>query len=79
MLFTGGDGNVYVYDTKCIKSLELPATCMLERPSFIHKGHQACADSENVKVLTHRWHSNLPDCILSSATDGSLHAWQYKK
>ena len=46
---------------------------------FKHEGHvKNCSDqSDNVKTVAHLWHPRKPDLLMSSATDGSLHAWEY--
>ncbi|XP_064615549.1 WD repeat-containing protein 73-like [Liolophura sinensis] len=44
---------------------------------FTHDGHMACSNqSKTVTVTAHIWHPWQPDLILSSGSDGSLHAWQ---
>ena len=43
---------------------------------FTHFGHEAeMADSS---VLTHSWHPKIPKLLVSTSSDGSLHAWQWK-
>ena len=43
---------------------------------FIHDGHEDEMDSR-VRILTHDWHFSNDRMLISAATDGSLHAWQF--
>ena len=46
-------------------------------PVFTHQGHEACRSTPAPLYITHHtWHPTLSDLLLSTATDGSLHAWQ---
>lgn len=47
-------------------------------PLFTHDGHEALSGGNDIQVLSHSWHPSHPSLLLSSASDGSLHAWQYK-
>jgi len=48
-------------------------------PDFIHDGHlKNCAHSDNLTVTNHLWFPWQQNGIVSTASDGSLHAWQYK-
>ncbi len=50
------------------------------KPDFVHRGHEVCREDEfqgQLTVLHHSWHSSQPRLVLSSASDGSLHAWNY--
>ncbi|XP_014663284.1 PREDICTED: WD repeat-containing protein 73-like [Priapulus caudatus] len=53
------------------------------RPMFVHDGHSACANTDAaataVAVTTHAWHPEQTNLILSSASDGSLHAWEWRE
>lgn len=64
---------VYIYDCPMKDSDEI-----LE-PVFIHEGHVRNAEdqSDPVYVVKHMWYPWQQDLIISSATDSSLHAWQY--
>ncbi|XP_064639726.1 WD repeat-containing protein 73-like isoform X2 [Lineus longissimus] len=47
-------------------------------PLFVHDGHwKADGLSTDVKIWTHSWHPEQSHLVLSSGTDGSLHAWDY--
>ena len=50
------------------------------KPTFIHKGHEVCLDEDYTGILTvlhHAWHPSQTQLVLSAASDGSLHAWNY--
>ncbi|XP_053404172.1 WD repeat-containing protein 73-like [Mercenaria mercenaria] len=70
---SGLDGMVYIYN-----SLEKTNDEILE-PVFVHEGHvRNCeSQSESVTVVQHMWYPWQQDLIISTATDSSLHAWQY--
>jgi len=44
--------------------------------SFTHKGHEA--EAHDCSVLTHSWHPSVAKLLVSTSTDGALHAWQWK-
>ena len=44
---------------------------------FIHDGHEA--EDDRARILIHGWHHLNERMLISAATDGSLHAWQYNK
>jgi len=44
--------------------------------SFTHKGHEA--ETLDCSVLTHSWHPSVAKLLVSTSTDGALHAWQWK-
>lgn len=46
---------------------------------FCHEGHVVNSEEEHVGISTHMWHPTIEDLVLSAASDGSLHAWCYKK
>lgn len=48
-------------------------------PVFVHEGHvMNCeTDAQTVVVVKHMWHPWQQDLIISTASDSSLHAWQY--
>ncbi|CAC5381897.1 unnamed protein product [Mytilus coruscus] len=74
---SGFDGNVYIYDTQ--KSPVHEFGYSFTEPIFNHQGHEKnCSDqSDIIKSLAHLWHPWKPGLIMSSASDGSLHAWEY--
>jgi len=46
-------------------------------PLFAHFGHEA--ETADSTVLTHSWHPKMPKLLVSTSSDGSLHAWQWKQ
>ena len=57
-------------------------------PAFTHRGHHTCLEDKYssgysegysgvLTTLHHSWHIAKPHLVLSSASDGSLHAWNY--
>jgi len=51
------------------------------QPSFVHEGHVMNCESQSksLKVVNHLLHPWQQDLILSAATDGSLHAWEFNR
>ncbi|KAG8136994.1 hypothetical protein E2320_005538 [Naja naja] len=50
------------------------------KPVFIHKGHifgTPDKDGGSPVVTTHTWHPWKPQTLLSAASDGSLHVWDW--
>ncbi|KAJ1120394.1 hypothetical protein NDU88_008564 [Pleurodeles waltl] len=75
LAISGLDGTVQVYDTQ---SWDMSGAEV--QPLFVHKGHAIEGRSEDgniPEVTTHVWHPWKPRTILSSATDGSLHVWDW--
>ncbi|XP_069496247.1 WD repeat-containing protein 73 isoform X2 [Ambystoma mexicanum] len=75
LAISGFDGTAYVYDTRAWDASGAEA-----QPLFIHRGHavEGRADGGIVPtVTTHVWHPWKPRTILSAATDGSLHVWDW--
>ncbi|CAG2192020.1 unnamed protein product [Mytilus edulis] len=74
---SGFDGNVYIYDTQ--KSPVQEFGYSFTEPIFNHQGHvKNCSDqSDIINSLAHLWHPWKPDLIMSSGSEGSLHAWEY--
>ena len=72
--FTGFDGNVYIFKRK-VSSQDENA-----EPLFKHEGHVMNQDDQSnpLLVVKHLWHPWQQDLVMSAATDGSLHAWQYQ-
>lgn len=70
---SGLDGMVYIYNSPLKDKNEI-----LE-PVFVHEGHKRNSEdqSDSVCVVKHMWYPWQQDLIISSATDSSLHAWQY--
>ncbi|XP_065143853.1 integrator complex assembly factor WDR73 [Paramisgurnus dabryanus] len=73
---SGFDGTVQIYNTTNW-SIEAPTP----QPIFSHKGHDMfyeaeCSGSRPV-VTTHAWHPSRPNTLLSAATDGSIHVWDW--
>ncbi|MBN3304199.1 WDR73 protein, partial [Amia calva] len=73
---SGFNGAVHIYDTQSWG----PAATEAE-PLFIHKGHRMShdpdRDRDSVVVTTHVWHPWKPRTVLSAATNGSLHVWDW--
>ncbi|KAJ8342818.1 hypothetical protein SKAU_G00327460 [Synaphobranchus kaupii] len=73
---SGFDGTVQIYDTA-----DWGPESKETQPLFVHKGHvmsSGCgADTDTVLTTTHVWHPWKPRTVLSAATDGSLHVWDW--
>uniref|UniRef100_A0A8C0F4Y6 WD repeat domain 73 n=1 Tax=Bubo bubo TaxID=30461 RepID=A0A8C0F4Y6_BUBBB len=71
---SGFDGTVHVYDTQSWDSSGGEA-----EPIFVHKGHAfGPGSSRNPPLVTaHTWHPQKPRTLLSAASDGSLHVWDW--
>ncbi|XP_033864603.3 WD repeat-containing protein 73 [Acipenser ruthenus] len=72
---SGFNGKVHIYNTKSW----IPAFTE-EEPLFIHKGHAIAEgpdDWRSAVVTTHVWHPWKPRTLLSAATNGSLHVWDW--
>ncbi|XP_038606613.1 WD repeat-containing protein 73 [Tachyglossus aculeatus] len=68
---SGLDGAVRVYD-----STSAPGDGA--EPLFVHKGHLFTGPGETPPPVTaHAWHPWRPRTLLSAATDGSLHVWDW--
>ncbi|XP_039913047.1 WD repeat-containing protein 73 isoform X2 [Hirundo rustica] len=75
LALSGFDGTVHVYDTQSWDSSGREA-----EPIFIHKGHAfgGAGGSEDLPLVTvHTWHLQKPRTLLSAASDGSLHVWDW--
>ncbi|KAL6469953.1 hypothetical protein MHYP_G00210720 [Metynnis hypsauchen] len=73
---SGFDGTVLVFDTTCwTTDLKNP------KPTFVHRGHdfscEAKTDGTPLVVTTHVWHPWRPRTLLSAASDGSIHVWDW--
>uniref|UniRef100_A0A8B9P8N4 WD repeat domain 73 n=1 Tax=Apteryx owenii TaxID=8824 RepID=A0A8B9P8N4_APTOW len=72
---SGFDGTVRVYETQSWDSSGREA-----EPLFVHKGHafSGLDGSEGPPLVTvHTWHPQKPRTLLSAASDGSLHVWDW--
>ncbi|NWQ84640.1 WDR73 protein, partial [Columbina picui] len=72
---SGFDGTVHVYDAQSWDSSGREA-----EPIFIHKGHALGGTDSSASpplVTTHTWHPQKPRTLLSAASDGSLHVWEW--
>ncbi|XP_008292088.1 integrator complex assembly factor WDR73 [Stegastes partitus] len=73
---SGFSGVVQIYNT-CGWSTELQE----RQPLFQHRGHvvssQQTDDSIPVFTTAHSWHPELPRTLLSAASDGSVHVWDW--
>uniref|UniRef100_A0A8D0FBQ3 WD repeat domain 73 n=1 Tax=Strix occidentalis caurina TaxID=311401 RepID=A0A8D0FBQ3_STROC len=71
---SGFDGTVHVYDTQSWDSSGGEV-----EPIFVHKGHAfGPGSSRNPPLVTaHTWHPRKPRTLLSAASDGSLHVWDW--
>ncbi|KAI7796022.1 WD repeat-containing protein 73 [Triplophysa rosa] len=73
---SGFDGTVQVYNTR-----NWSTEAQTPQPVFSHRGHDMsyeakCSGSRPV-VTTHAWHPSRPNTLLSAATDGSVHVWDW--
>ncbi|KAM8975636.1 integrator complex assembly factor WDR73 [Pelodytes ibericus] len=72
---SGFDGTVQIYNTTHWDM------AMKERDSlFTHRGHAVmgmCVDGSVPRITAHSWHPWKERMVLSAATDGSLHAWDW--
>ncbi|XP_060091201.1 LOW QUALITY PROTEIN: WD repeat-containing protein 73 [Heteronotia binoei] len=74
---SGFDGTVCIYSNQSWG----PAP-QEDKPLFVHRGHifsSAEAADRPVLVTAHSWHPSKPRTLLSAATDGSLHAWDWSE
>ncbi|XP_041799045.1 WD repeat-containing protein 73 [Chelmon rostratus] len=72
---SGFSGAVQIYNTSVWKT-ELQET----RPLFEHRGHTVSSQSDDgvpVRVTAHVWHPERPRTLLSAASDGSVHVWDW--
>ncbi len=74
---SGFDGNVYLYETQ--QWTQEQSSRAVVKPEFVHRGHEVCLDDFQgiLTVLHHSWHPSQTQLVLSAASDGSLHAWNY--
>ncbi|XP_042316631.1 WD repeat-containing protein 73 isoform X2 [Sceloporus undulatus] len=72
---SGFDGTIHIYDTH-----NWDPSAQEAKPLFLHKGHVfsgASAAGHPPLVTTHAWHPSKPQTLLSAASDGSLHVWDW--
>ena len=65
--------NDYCFSTFICVCIRLPDPI----PIFVHDGHDEEAYSNVTRILAHDWHHFNDRMLISTATDGSLHAWQF--
>lgn len=71
---SGFDGSVHIFDTRSWSTdLQMP------QPIFVHRGHDLCEEKADASlvVTTHVWHPWRPRTLLSAASDGSIHVWDW--
>ncbi|NXN37710.1 WDR73 protein, partial [Rhinoptilus africanus] len=72
---SGFDGTVHVYDARSWDGSGREA-----EPIFVHKGHAlggSDGSGDPPSVTVHTWHPQKPRTLLSAASDGSLHVWDW--
>ncbi|XP_036381022.1 WD repeat-containing protein 73 isoform X2 [Megalops cyprinoides] len=73
---SGFDGVVQIYDTTSWRPESVES-----QPVFVHRGHMMSSgsevDTDPAVVTTHVWHPWRPRTVLSAATNGSLHVWDW--
>ncbi|XP_051533235.1 WD repeat-containing protein 73 isoform X4 [Myxocyprinus asiaticus] len=73
---SGFDGTVQLYNTT-----NWSTEAQDPQPIFSHQGHEmlyeAKYSSSQPVVTTHAWHQSRPNTLLSAATDGSIHVWDW--
>lgn len=64
-----------IFDTRSWSTdLQMP------QPIFVHRGHDLSSEEipdANLVVTTHVWHPWRPRTLLSAASDGSIHVWDW--
>ncbi|XP_026861355.2 WD repeat-containing protein 73 isoform X2 [Electrophorus electricus] len=73
---SGFDGKVHIFDTTSWSTVS-----QTPQPVFVHRGHdlshEAKTDGTLLVVTTHVWHPWRPRTLLSAASDGSIHVWDW--
>ncbi|XP_034466691.1 WD repeat-containing protein 73 isoform X1 [Hippoglossus hippoglossus] len=70
---SGFGGTVQIYNT-CVWRTELQEV----QPLFEHRGHVVSNRQSDVTLVTyHVWHPERPRTLLSAASDGSVHLWDW--
>lgn len=71
----GFSGAVQIYDTSVWRAEPEEV-----RPLFEHRGHAVSSQSDDgvpVFVTSHVWHPERSRTLLSAASDGSVHVWDW--
>ncbi|XP_015265942.1 PREDICTED: WD repeat-containing protein 73 [Gekko japonicus] len=71
----GSDGTVRIYNTQGWGPAPQEG-----KPLFVHRGHLFSSTESGgcpALVTAHTWHPSKPRTLLSAATDGSLHVWDW--
>ncbi|OWF39270.1 WD repeat-containing protein 73-like [Mizuhopecten yessoensis] len=78
---SGFDSNVYIFNLPMLSSMGSQTDHQVSKPVFKHEGHMQNARMDTqaklLTTVTHILHPLQHDLVLSAATDGSLHAWQF--
>ncbi|XP_047661821.1 WD repeat-containing protein 73 isoform X2 [Tachysurus fulvidraco] len=72
---SGFDGTVQIFDTR-----RWSIESQTPQPIFVHRGHNfSCEENSDTSLLvtTHVWHPQRPRTLLSAASDGSIHVWDW--
>lgn len=73
---SGFDGTVHIYNTN-----NWSTESSSPQPIFSHRGHKMSQEAKSstspAVVTAHSWHPSRPKTLLSAATDGSLHVWDW--
>lgn len=72
---SGFSGTVQIYNTSVWRLEQQEA-----QPLFEHRGHAVSSQSDDtapVCVTSHVWHPERPRTLLSAASDGSVHLWDW--
>lgn len=69
---SGFNGTIRIYNTH-----HWGSSMQEVEPVFLHKGHVFGGAGDPPLVTTHTWHPSKPRTLLSAATDGSLHVWDW--
>ncbi|XP_060792052.1 WD repeat-containing protein 73 isoform X2 [Neoarius graeffei] len=71
---SGFGGTVQIFDTRSWST-----DSQMPQPIFVHQGHDLCEEKADATlvVTTHVWHPWRPRTLLSAASDGSIHVWDW--
>lgn len=72
---SGFDGAVQIFNTSSWST-----DSKIPQPIFVHRGHDLSCEKEvdtSLSVTTHVWHPWRPRTLLSAASDGSIHVWDW--
>ncbi|XP_038049965.1 WD repeat-containing protein 73-like [Patiria miniata] len=73
---SGLNGCVDIYDTSTWQ--QRSNSPPMVKPVFSHEGHiTGESANQDVGILCHAWHPWQPCVVMSSGSDGSLHAWDW--